>query len=77
MSAEDPYCSFLSMFQSNDPSRSGCFMPKKELDATKCEVMRYYKLLTKGNVVPISFTVPRKVSPMGQLQWICVVQGTI
>ena len=37
-------------------------MPKRELDYMKCEVMRYYKLQTKGLVEPISMTVPRKVA---------------
>ena len=36
-------------------------MPKRELDYMNCEVMRFYKLNSKGMVEPISMTVPRKV----------------
>ena len=36
-------------------------LPKREVDYMKCEVMRFYKLLTKGPVEPVSMTVPRKV----------------
>ena len=36
-------------------------MPKKDLDYMKCEVMRFYRLLTKNCVEPLSMTVPRKV----------------
>ena len=56
-----PYVFFLSMYQSKDPQRGMGYMPKRELDYMKCEVMRYYKLQTKGLVEPISMTVPRKV----------------
>ena len=49
------------MHQSNQPQRGLGSMPKRELDYMNCEVMRFYKLNTKGMVEPISMTVPRKV----------------
>ena len=38
-------------------------MPKRELNFMKCEVVRFYRLLTAGAgcVEPVSMTVPRKV----------------
>ena len=56
-----PYVFFLSMYQSKDPQRGMGYMPKRELEYMKCEVMRFYKLQTKGLVEPVSMTVPRKV----------------
>ena len=58
---KSPYCFYLSMHQSNQPQRGLGSMPKRELDYMNCEVMRFYKLNTKGIVEPISMTVPRKV----------------
>lgn len=55
-----PYVFFLSMYQSKDPQRGMGYMPKRELEYMKCEVMRFYKLQTKGLVEPVSMTVPRK-----------------
>ena len=49
------------MYQSNLPQRGLGSMPKRELDYMNCEVMRFYKLNSKGMVEPISMTVPRKV----------------
>ena len=58
---EAPYVFFLSMYQSTTGQRSVCFLPKRELDVMKCEVMRFFKL--QNNMVePIAMTVPRKVS---------------
>jgi hypothetical protein len=56
-----PYVFFLTMYQSKDPQRGMGYMPKRELEYMKCEVMRFYKLQTKGLVEPVSMTVPRKV----------------
>ena len=45
-------------------------MPKRELNFMKCEVVRFYRLLTAGAgcIEPVSMTVPRKVmrKAMGQ-----------
>lgn len=62
MTDAPPYVFFLSMYQSKDPQRGMGYMPKRELEYMKCEVMRYYKLQTKGLVEPVSMTVPRKVA---------------
>jgi len=50
---------FISSFRSSVPQKGGCFVPKRALDTTKCEIARYLKL-TKDSVVPLSFCVPRK-----------------
>lgn len=57
---EPPYCHFLNMVQFKDPMRGMGCMPKRELNYMKCEVMRFFKLLNKGIVEPVSMTVPRK-----------------
>jgi len=46
-------------YRSAEPQKGGCFVPKRALDTTKCEVARFLKL-TKDAVVPLSFCVPRK-----------------
>ena len=59
-----PYVYFLTMYQQSSqagPQRGAGAMPKRDLDYMKCEVMRFYLLKTKGNVEPVSMTVPRKV----------------
>ena len=56
-----PYIHFLSLYQTKDPQRGMGCMPKRELDYMKCEVMRFYRLVTKGYAEPTSMTVPRKV----------------
>ena len=56
-----PYCYFLNLQPLKDPTRGMGAFPKREIDYMKCEVMRFFKLVTKGNVEPISMTVPRKV----------------
>jgi len=50
---------FISSFRSSVPQKGGCFVPKRALDTTKCEVARYLKL-TKDALIPLSFCVPRK-----------------
>jgi len=49
----------ISAYRNTDPQKGGCWVPKRALDTTKCEVARFLKL-TKNSVVPLSFCVPRK-----------------
>jgi len=49
----------LGSYRDTEPQKGGSFLPKKGLDTSRCEVMRYMKL-TKNAVIPISFMVPRK-----------------
>ena len=53
------------MYQSNLPQRGVGSMPKRKLDYMNCEIMRFYKLNSKGMIEPISMTVPRKVGDGG------------
>lgn len=46
-------------YRASAPQKGGCFVPKRALDTTKCEVARFLKL-TKDAVIPLSFCVPRK-----------------
>jgi len=50
---------YLSEFKSSSPQRGGCFVPKRVLNVSDCEVVRFLKLGTKL-VEPIAFQVPRK-----------------
>lgn len=50
---------YLSEFKSASPQRGGCFVPKRVLNVSDCEIVRFLKLGTKL-VEPISFQVPRK-----------------
>jgi len=58
LGAKKPY-KLISSFRSSEPQKGGCFVPKRALDTSKCEIARYLKL-TKNSVVPLSFCVPRK-----------------
>jgi coronin-1B/1C/6 len=53
---------FLSSYQSPEPQRGMAFLPKRAVNVSECEVVRAYKV-TSSLVEPISFKVPRKVSP--------------
>jgi len=56
---EAPYIHFLSEFKSNKPQRGGCFLPKRAVSVSDCEIVRFLKVET-NMVTPISFQVPRK-----------------
>ncbi len=56
---EAPYLHYLSEYKSASPQRGLCFVPKRAVDVSQCEVMRALKV-TPTVVEPISFTVPRK-----------------
>jgi len=49
----------ISSYRSAEPQKGGCFVPKRALDTTKCEIARFLKL-TQDAVIPLSFCVPRK-----------------
>jgi coronin-1B/1C/6 len=55
----DPYVHFLSEFRDNQSQKGICWLPKRAVDTTKCEVAVALRLM-KDKVVPISFQVPRK-----------------
>lgn len=60
---EEPYYHYINTFQSKEPQRSLCHIPKRSVDVNACEIMKFYKLISsaKANMIkPISFTVPRK-----------------
>ncbi|KAH7098540.1 microtubule binding protein [Auriculariales sp. MPI-PUGE-AT-0066] len=49
----------LSEYKSTDPQRGLCFLPRRALSVSDCEIARAYKV--SGSVVePIAFVVPRK-----------------
>ena len=52
---------FLSSYQTTDPQKGLCMMPKTMLDVKDCEVARFYKLSAKS-MGYIQFHVPRKAS---------------
>jgi len=49
----------ISAYRSAEPQKGGCWVPKRALDTSTCEVARFLKL-TKNSVIPLSFCVPRK-----------------
>lgn len=50
---------FLSEFKSATPLRGGCTLPKRSVNVSDCEVVRFFKV-SVNKVEPISFQVPRK-----------------
>jgi len=56
---EAPHLYYLSEFKSATPQRGACMVPKRCVNVSDCEVVRFLKLGTK-TVEPIAFQVPRK-----------------
>lgn len=56
---EAPYIHYLTEFKTNTPQRGLCFLPKRALNVSDCEIARALKVGVKS-VEPISFQVPRK-----------------
>lgn len=50
----------LSEHKSSDPQRGMCFLPRRALSVSDCEIARAYKITASG-IEPIAFIVPRKV----------------
>lgn len=51
----------LDEHKSSDPQRGMCFVPRRAVNTSECEIARAYKLTT-NSIEPIAFIVPRKVS---------------
>jgi len=52
----------LSEHKSSDPQRGMCFLPRRALEVTECEIARAYKV-TASAIEPIAFIVPRSPIP--------------
>jgi coronin-1B/1C/6 len=50
----------LAEHKSVDPQRGICFLPRRALNVSECEIARAYKV-SGTSVEPIAFIVPRKV----------------
>jgi coronin-1B/1C/6 len=59
MDKEEPYIHFITSSSGKVGMRGCDFLPKRDVDTTKHEIMRAVKLET-ASIVPISFRVPRK-----------------
>jgi len=61
--AEAPWVTYLSQLISGEPQKGFGVLPKRGVNASACELFRFYKLhATKDVVEPISMIVPRKSS---------------
>ena len=56
---EAPFIHYISTYSSQQSQRGLGWMPKRGVDTTKCEIVRFYKL-HPNKIEPVSFTVPRK-----------------
>lgn len=50
----------LSEYQSSDPQRGMCFLPKRAVSTHEHEVVRFFKSVNDSIIEPISFIVPRR-----------------
>jgi len=50
---------YLSDYKSNTPATGMSVQPKSVSEVMKCEVAKFFKLTTAGQVVPLRFEVPR------------------
>lgn len=53
----------LDEHKSSEPQRGMCFLPRRALNVSDCEIARAYKLHS-NSIEPIAFIVPRKVRPL-------------
>ncbi|THH16850.1 hypothetical protein EW146_g3851 [Bondarzewia mesenterica] len=51
----------LAEHKSSDPQRGMCFLPRRALNTSECEIARAYKITGSG-IEPIAFIVPRKAA---------------
>lgn len=59
---EEGEFNFLGKYQSIDPASAVSAQPKTSLDVMKCEIFRMLKLTSKGQVIPIRFSLSRSDS---------------
>jgi coronin-1B/1C/6 len=52
----------LDEHKSSDPQRGMCFVPRRAVNTSECEIARAYKVTSSNSIEPIAFIVPRKVS---------------
>lgn len=57
----------LDEHKSSDPQRGMCFVPRRAVNTSECEIARAYKVTTSQAIEPIAFIVPRKVSQVPPL----------
>ena len=53
----------LSEYKSSDPQRGMCFLPRRALNVSECEIARAYKVISSASyswIEPVAFVVPRK-----------------
>jgi len=50
----------LSEHKSTEPQRGMCFLPRRALAVSECEIARAYKVSGSGFIEPIAFIVPRR-----------------
>ncbi|XP_076331551.1 coronin-1C-like isoform X1 [Tachypleus tridentatus] len=55
-----PYVHYINTYQSTTPQRGMGMMPKRGCDISRCEIARFFRLLSSGFCEVLSFTVPRK-----------------
>lgn len=53
----------LAEHSTSNPQRGMCFLPRRALEVSECEIARAFKVTSNG-VEPIAFIVPRRVSIM-------------
>jgi coronin-7 len=75
MKSDAPYFSELTPFVMPEQHRGICLVPKAGLDVMSAEVDRLLKV-TANAVIPIRFTVPRKVLYPTSLSW-CIYSHVI
>ena len=51
----------LAEHSTSNPQRGMCFLPRRALEVSECEIARAFKVTSNG-VEPIAFIVPRRVS---------------
>lgn len=51
----------LAEHSTSNPQRGMCFLPRRALGVSECEIARAFKVTSNG-VEPIAFIVPRRVS---------------
>ena len=50
----------LAEYKSSDPQRGMCFLPRRGLNVSECEIARAFKVAA-SSIEAIAFIIPRKV----------------
>ena len=62
LTQDSTHCHYISTSAEGKPQRGVTALPKRYVDHSRCEIMRFYRLTDKDTIEPISMIVPRRAA---------------